>query len=173
MSSRAKVCRQSRAILTRCGAWNTIVLVGSRVAERVRDCRAPRYPWAGGWRLWNERLRQQGHGLVRSFLMVLASLCVSVLAADLGTASATVSARAVFYLALAPGQCAIQTVGSKTFLVVPCSDARHNFEVYAIGRGGWGHGAIPAIAGPSAIVLCQAAYRRITGHLLSATSGLT
>jgi hypothetical protein len=110
---------------------------------------------------------------VRKCIFWVATLCVFVVVGGPGTASAAPSGHAVFYLALAPGQCAIQTLGSKTFQVVPCSDSRHNFEVYAIGRGGWGHGEIPSIAGPHALALCQSAYRRITGHLLAATSGMT
>ena len=51
----------------------------------------------------------------------------------------------VFYLTLKPGQCAIRpTAKAKTVAVVPCSDAKHNLEVYAIRHGGWGRGTLPS-----------------------------
>jgi hypothetical protein len=51
----------------------------------------------------------------------------------------------VFYLTLKPGQCAIRaTARAKTVAVVPCSNPKHNLEVYAIRHGGWKHGTPPS-----------------------------
>jgi hypothetical protein len=110
---------------------------------------------------------------MRNCSIWLAIFCVSVAAGGAANASPIARGHSVFYLALAPGQCAIRTLGSKTLLVVPCSDARHNFEVYSIEHGGWRHGTVLAVEGSRAVVLCRTAYRRITGHLLSGTSGMT
>ena len=63
----------------------------------------------------------------------------------LGALSSTAAAAGpTFYLALAPRECAIGAVAHKHLPVVPCSDARHNLEVYAVGHGGWGHAKMPA-----------------------------
>lgn len=84
----------------------------------------------------------------------------------------------VFYLTVHPKQCLIGGTNAgnknaKTVTVVPCSDSNHNFEVYAVGRGGWGHGTPPALARVLAVMrmICLAAYQRITGHPLARTQG--
>jgi hypothetical protein len=55
-----------------------------------------------------------------------------------------------------------------TVLVVPCSNPTHNFEVYAIGHGGWGHRTPPA--GPRSFAIarsvCLSTFQRLTGHPL-------
>jgi len=101
----------------------------------------------------------------------LAVLCLCAFA-GVG-AAAPEPGRSVFYLALTPGQCAMRTASTKRLLVVPCSQPRHTDEVFAIDHGGWGRGPTPKIAGPKALTLCLDSYRRLTGHALARTSGLS
>jgi len=54
-----------------------------------------------------------------------------------GTTSAATASHRVFYLAMKTGDCTTQAT-SKSYLVLPCANARHQFEVYAVGHGGWG-----------------------------------
>jgi hypothetical protein len=54
-----------------------------------------------------------------------------------GTTTAATASHRVFYLAMRAGDCTTK-VTSKSFLVLPCTNARHEFEVYAVGRGRWG-----------------------------------
>jgi hypothetical protein len=65
---------------------------------------------------------------------LIAVLALGLLA--VGGASSTTSGQ-VFYLAARVHQCLITThPPAKTEVVVPCSNAAHNFEVYAVGHGG-------------------------------------
>lgn len=75
----------------------------------------------------------------------------------------------ISYLALRAGECATWASASpKTAVVVPCSDPRHNLEVYAVEHGGWGKGAVPsaALAYARAQYLCLNAVVDVTGHRL-------
>jgi len=87
-------------------------------------------------------------------------------------ASAAGAAR-VFYLSVRVHQCLIgaPSQNSKTFSVVPCSNAQHNLEVYAIGHGMWGRRNPPANAYSIARATCLSAYYRITAHPLARTAG--
>jgi hypothetical protein len=107
----------------------------------------------------------------------LIALVVGLATAAAAQAAAAPGKRA-FYLTVRPGQCLIAgsksgTGSDKIVLVVPCSDPRHQFEVYATRHGGWGHGRVP----PPAIVklimrsVCIAAYRQITGHQMPTGGG--
>ena len=93
-----------------------------------------------------------------------------------GSSSARSTAR-VFYLSVHPRQCLIvptrSTGNAKTFLVVPCSDAAHNLEVYAIGHGGWGHGTPPSAPRGYAIAksICLSAFQRIAGRVMPSGEG--
>lgn len=95
---------------------------------------------------------------------------VALLAA--GAASATASGQ-IFYLSVRLHQCLIGTrnPGAKTVAVVPCSNAAHNLEVYAVGHGGWGHNEPPSNAGALVRVVCLSAYQRLTGRPLARTEG--
>jgi hypothetical protein len=91
-----------------------------------------------------------------------------VLLAAVGAAFARESER-VFYLSVHPRQCLIDSAKpTTTVLVVPCSNPTHNFEVYAIGHGGWGHRTLPA--GPRSFAIarsvCLSTFQRLTGHPL-------
>ena len=93
----------------------------------------------------------------------------------LGALSSTAAAAVpTFYLALAPRECAIAPVAHKHLPVVPCSDPRHNLEVYAVGHGGWGHAKMPGTyAAQLAIArqVCLSAFQRVTGRALAASEG--
>jgi hypothetical protein len=82
--------------------------------------------------------------------------------------------RRVFYLAVHPRQCLIATssTGKHPFLV-PCSNSKHNFEVYALGHGGWGHNGPPPYktALAAARSICVSAFQRLTGHAMASTQG--
>jgi hypothetical protein len=99
---------------------------------------------------------------------VVLSLCVYVGAAmlpGLGAASSSRSRDSVFYLDLKEHQCGIAaSYLSKTIFVVPCSNARHTIEIYAIRHGGWGHGAPPSLTVQVSTVrtLCLRAFKQIT-----------
>jgi hypothetical protein len=95
--------------------------------------------------------------------------CVALSAAASGS-----SAGPVFYLTTHPRQCLIASgPAGKRPLLVPCSNPRHNFEVYAIGHGGWGHGRPPSSKTVLGIArsVCLSAYQRITGHAVPAGTG--
>jgi hypothetical protein len=98
------------------------------------------------------------------FLLGVCAPCASA-AAGVG--------RPTFYLAEVPGQCVIAPHTGKTVSVVPCSDPRHNLEVYAVGHGGWDHRSPPAPSVQYSIArsICLAAFQRITGHPMSAAQG--
>jgi hypothetical protein len=105
-----------------------------------------------------------------------AVLVVLVWLVSCAGASAAVGQR-VFYLTVKPGQCLIGSAatgnkGYKTVLAVPCSNPAHDFEVYGIGHGGWGH-APPALMSVAVVTrnTCVALFRRVTGHPLPRTSG--
>ena len=95
---------------------------------------------------------------------------VALLAA--GAASGAGRGRA-FYLSVRLHQCLIGTTtpGAKTVTVVPCSNAAHNLEVYAVGHGGWGHANPPSNASARVRVICLTAYQRLTGDALPKTAG--
>jgi hypothetical protein len=92
-----------------------------------------------------------------------------------GNGSANALSTRAFYLAVHPRQClVVPTQGAgKTVLVVPCSDAAHNQEVYAIGHGGWGHRAPPSHGSVYVIArsVCLSAFQRLTGRQMAATEG--
>ncbi len=101
--------------------------------------------------------------------------CLAMAAAEQAAAS---PGQRAFYLTVRPGQCLIAgsksgTGGDKIVLVVPCSDPRHQFEVYAVRHGGWGHGKVPPPATVKLIMrsVCLAAYQQITGHQMPAGGG--
>lgn len=108
-------------------------------------------------------------------------LVLLALVAALVTATAAAAAspgKRAFYLTVKPGQCLIAgskagTGSYKIVLVVPCSDPRHQFEVYAVRHGGWGRGKVPPIATVRNIMrsVCLAAYQQITGHPIPAGGG--
>lgn len=109
--------------------------------------------------------------------IALIALIVGIAGAAAVEAAASPGKRA-FYLTVEPGQCLI--AGSKTgtgsdkiVLVVPCSDPRHQFEVYAVRHGGWGRGKVPPLATVRLIMrsVCLAAYERITGHQMPRGGG--
>jgi hypothetical protein len=107
----------------------------------------------------------------------LISLIVCLATAAAAQAAASPGKRA-FYLTVRPGQCLIAgsksgTGSDKIVLVVPCSDPRHQFEVYAVRRGGWGHGTVPQPATLHRIMgsVCLGAYQQITGHQMPRGGG--
>lgn len=106
--------------------------------------------------------------LLGSTTAVVAGFVILSAAASGGTG------HAVFYLTTHPRQCLIATSTSgKRPLLVSCSNPRHNFEVFAIGHGGWGHAHPPAqnkVLGIARAV-CLTAFQRITGHPLPPGSG--
>lgn len=89
-----------------------------------------------------------------------------------GAASSATSGQ-VFYLAAQVHQCLITTQPpAKTEVVVPCSNPAHNFEVYAVGHGGWGHKRpSDTVALARAQSVCLSAYKRVTGHALRRNGG--
>ena len=105
---------------------------------------------------------------------VVLCLCLAICAATHpgpGAASSRLGRGSIFYLNLKVHRCAIATsVASKTISVVPCSDARHDIEVYAIRHAGWGHGARPSDSVLVSTVrsLCLKAFTQIT-HRTRAT----
>ena len=106
----------------------------------------------------------------RYLVLCLCLLVGAPMLASLGEASSSRSRGSVFYLNLKVHQCGIaSSASSKTVSVVPCSNARHTLEVYAIRHGGWGPGAPPSLTVQSRIVrkLCLTAFRQIT-HRTSA-----
>ena len=54
---------------------------------------------------------------------------------------------------------------AKRYRVLPCSNATHQFEVYAVVHGGWGHAGTPkrAVALARAQQRCNAAFARRFG----------
>ena len=100
---------------------------------------------------------------------VLVASFVALLAAADGSAG-----NRVFYLTTHPRECLLTTsAGAKRPVVEPCSDPQHNLEVYAIGRGGWGHHAPPAHDAVIRIArsVCLTAFQRITGRPLASGEG--
>jgi hypothetical protein len=108
----------------------------------------------------------------RNALVWVAILGVGALISTAGIASGSTGKR-VFYLTIHPRECRVGTLNRKTVLVVPCSNPAHNFEVYAVGHGGWGHSAPPPQKTALALArqVCLSAYARITGHALPSTAG--
>ena len=112
--------------------------------------------------------------MTRIALFTLVVGLVIVTAAEAGVTPG----RRAFYLTVRPGQCLI--AGSKTgtgsdkiVLVVPCSNPEHQFEVYAVRHGGWGHGTVPSPASLKLIMrsACLGAYQQVTGHAMPASGG--
>lgn len=89
------------------------------------------------------------------------------------TAALAESSGRVFYLSARVHQCLIGSTrqGAKTVAVVPCSKPAHNFEVYAVDHGGWGHSNPPSNTFGLVRVVCLTAYQRLTGHPLPRTGG--
>ena len=113
----------------------------------------------------------------RSPIVSLTAAAVLLAVFSGGLASAAVGNK-IFYLTAHPRQCLIGsaksgTAGAKSIEVVPCSDPRHTFEVYAVGHGGWGHSNPPAGKTLHAILrtVCLTAYQGLTGHALGSTDG--
>jgi hypothetical protein len=111
---------------------------------------------------------------VRHARIWIAVLVVVVVAAAAGAAWGSAEKR-VFYLTLHPHQCLIGTTKEsvKTVSLVPCSNASHNFEVYATGHGGWGHAAPPPqnTALGIARAFCLSSFARLTGRPIPSTKG--
>jgi hypothetical protein len=89
----------------------------------------------------------------------------------LGTLASIAAAagRPTFYLAVASHQCVIAPVVHKQLLVVPCSDAKHNEEVYAVG-----HATMPPTYAAQlsvARIFCLASFQRVTGRPMGSTEG--
>jgi hypothetical protein len=88
----------------------------------------------------------------------------------LGVISSTaVAAGPTFYLAVGPHQCVIAPVVHKRVLVVPCSDAKHNEEVYAVG-----HATMPSTYSAQLAVarsVCLSAFQRVAGRPMASTEG--
>jgi hypothetical protein len=111
----------------------------------------------------------RGEGVVVAKAVTLgAVLALGLVVA--GAASPATSGQ-VFYLSARVHQCLITTQPpSKTEVVVPCSNAAHNFEVYAVGHGGWGHKR-PSNTYELARSVCLSTYHRLTGHSLPKKGG--
>ncbi len=122
-------------------------------------------------------------GLVRQAVRLRTTGRVSLLAATLfigvgaAVGSAVVGPR-IPYLSVKPRECLIGAaatgnMGFKTVLVVPCSNPAHDFEVYAVGHGGWGRSTPPPLKTELLILSgkCLALYRRVTGHPLQRPYG--
>ena len=93
-------------------------------------------------------------------------LVLVLLAAVSSTAAA---AGPTFYLALTAHECAIGPVVHKHLPVVPCSDPRHNLEVYAVG-----HASMPSTFAAQLAVaraVCLSAFQRVTGRAMAASEG--
>ena len=106
----------------------------------------------------------------RYAVLCLCLLVGAAMLASLSAASPSRSRGSVFYLNLKAHQCAIAaSASSKTMAVVPCSNASHTIEVYAIRHGGWGHRAPPSLMVQLKTVrnLCITAFTQIT-HRTSA-----
>jgi hypothetical protein len=100
---------------------------------------------------------------MRGSSLLIVGLAAFALSAA-GTAAAPIS-----YLALRAGECAlVAKPGAKAATVVPCSDPRHDLEVYAVKHGGWGHGALPSsgMLEARAQYLCLTSFVDITGRQL-------
>jgi hypothetical protein len=92
---------------------------------------------------------------------------VAIMLGMIALASANAGSVRTFYLNARVGQCAVfRTSTPKVLLIVPCSNARHNLEVYAVTHGGWGHGAVPANAYSRVRSICLSSYRHVQGHAL-------
>jgi hypothetical protein len=91
----------------------------------------------------------------------------TIVLGTIALASASTSSVRTFYLNAQVGQCAIfRTSTPKVLVVVPCSNGRHNLEVYAVAHGGWGQNAVPANAYSRVRSICLSAYRHVQGHAL-------
>jgi hypothetical protein len=96
---------------------------------------------------------------------IAALTAVAIVLGTIALASASTGSVRTFYLNARVGQCAIyRTSTPKLLLVVPCANARHNLEVYAVTHGGWGHNAVPANAYSQVGSVCLSAYRHVQGH---------
>ena len=92
---------------------------------------------------------------------------VAIILGMIALASANTGGVRTFYLNARVGQCAVfQTSTPKVLLDVPCSNSRHNLEVYTVTRGGWGHNAVPANAYSRVRSICLSTYRHVQGHAL-------
>ena len=105
------------------------------------------------------------------------ALCAFVVAvaivALLASSAAASAGHRVFYLTTHPRQCLIGGADPKWLTAVPCSNPKHNLEVYAVGHGGWGHAGPPTAQAALAVArtVCLTAYQRLTGHGLPSADG--
>jgi len=100
--------------------------------------------------------------------LLVSSVTIGVLAFVGHGTSAPITKREL-YVSLVPGQCVIAIPGDfETTDVVSCGDRRHDVEIYAVEKGGWGRAKTPppSVVDGKARSLCLAAYTRITGHAL-------
>jgi hypothetical protein len=102
--------------------------------------------------------------------IVLPALVVLAVVLVAAARATPLAARKIFYLDLRSGQCARGVLNHKTLLLVPCSDASHNLEVYAVLHGGWKRGQQPShdIVAARAHTRCLSKFRSRFGHPLSA-----
>jgi hypothetical protein len=109
---------------------------------------------------------------LKPWVVVLCTALLFALATGAGAEDLSASSR-VFYLALKRGECGMKTGSPKTVAVVPCSNARHTFEVYSVRHGGWGHGTEPSISVLTSEMrqICLTAYTQITGRSLATPYG--
>jgi hypothetical protein len=103
-------------------------------------------------------------------LAIFGALAATAVSLAGPTTAATASHR-VFYLAMKAGDCTTK-VSSKWYLVMPCSNGRHRFEVYAVVHGGWGT-APPGHTEAFARVkeLCTSTFQRRFGGAIRAGYG--
>ena len=103
-------------------------------------------------------------------------IILGALVATLAVAGPALAAGAkpISYLALHAGECATRSASTpKTVEVVPCSNPKHNLEVYAVEHGGWGPGTPPPApqVAARAQFLCLNAFVIVTGHQLPSGYG--
>lgn len=107
--------------------------------------------------------------------VVLCGVLVLLIGSAVASAGTSAASSRVFYLAVKRGECGIKTSSAKAVQVVPCSNPRHTFEVYAIRHGGWGHGTEPPASSIAATAqrICLATYTQLTGRSLATPYGYT
>ena len=115
-----------------------------------------------------------GRRRVRQARIWIAVVVAALVATAAGAASGSARTR-VFYLTVHPRECLIGTTNAnaKAVLLVPCSNASHNLEVYATGHGGWGHASPPPRSTTLGITraFCLSSFARLTGHALPSNRG--
>ena len=110
---------------------------------------------------------------IKPSVIVLCGVILLLAVTTVASAGARTASSRVFYLAVTRGECGIKTSSPKTVQVVPCSNPRHTFEVYAIRHGGWGHGTEPPVSSIATLArrICLAAYTQVTGRSLATPYG--